>query len=193
MSPMADRHVNAELLAALRTDQRRRWDAGDCVRAEAYLQEHPTLGQVADHALELVYNEVVLRQERGESPQLEEYLQRFPQFAAQLKPLFELHQALESGSLANSHEDQTLISEILSERRATGPVGLPVIPGYEVLRELGRGGMAVVYLARQKSVNRQGAVKRLWAGESASRERIARLRQEAEAIGRMQHANIVAI
>ena len=64
---------------------------------------------------------------------------------------------------------------------------------YELLRELGHGGMGVVYQARQVSLNRLVAVKLIQGGEFASPQFIQRFRTEAEAAARLQHPNIVAI
>jgi formylglycine-generating enzyme required for sulfatase activity len=67
------------------------------------------------------------------------------------------------------------------------------VAGYEVLSELGRGGMSVVYLARQIQPGRLVALKMLLAGVHASSERRARFLAEADAIARLQHPNIVAV
>jgi serine/threonine protein kinase len=69
----------------------------------------------------------------------------------------------------------------------------PVIPGYEILQELGRGGMGVVYKARQIRSNRLVAMKLIRDGVLAGPQERGRFRIEAQAAARMQHANIVKI
>ena len=64
---------------------------------------------------------------------------------------------------------------------------------YELLGELGRGGMGVVYRARQVSLNRPVAVKMILAGDHAGSEQTARFLAEARAVAHLQHPNIVQI
>jgi serine/threonine protein kinase len=64
---------------------------------------------------------------------------------------------------------------------------------YELLDEIGRGGMGVVCRARQKNLDRVVAVKMILTGQLADRDQVKRFQDEARATGRLQHPNVVHV
>ena len=74
---------------------------------------------------------------------------------------------------------------------AAGPA--PNVPGFEILSELGHGGMGVVYKARHLKLNRLVALKMIRPGLHSGAEALARFRVEAEAVARLQHPGIVQV
>jgi WD40 repeat protein/serine/threonine protein kinase len=112
---------------------------------------------------ELLRIELEQRRRRGEQPAADEYAARFPEQKARLADLL------------------------------AGPAPLPAVPGYEVVRVLGQGGMGVVYLARQLGLNRPVALKMILAGACAGERERARFHTEAEAVARLRHPNIVQV
>src|SRR5205807_1634582 len=89
----------SELAAVLRVDQRRRWELGERIPAERYLERFPKLLADQDSALDFIYSELLLREKQGEHPDLEGFLARFPSVAGILRRQIGLHRALCSESL----------------------------------------------------------------------------------------------
>jgi tetratricopeptide (TPR) repeat protein len=165
------------LLEALLAEQRQDWMAGKRIFASERLQQYPALAADPVQGAELVFHEFTLRQELGEFPDWQEYLRQFPQYAPALRLLGEADRMVEQA-----------LPTAEAEKRS-----LPQLDGYELLAEIGRGGMGIVYKARQKRLDRVVAVKMLRAGADADADQRKRFRREAEAVAHLQHPNIVPI
>ena len=76
---------------------------------------------------------------------------------------------------------------------SAAPGEVPSVPGYEIMAELGRGGMGVVYQARQTKLNRLVALKMILHASHASTSELVRFLAEGEAVAQLQHPNIVQI
>lgn len=95
--------------------------------------------------------------------------------------------SLSDSSVVTENDSEYLVSEAGIAAQKAAP------PGYDILRVLGRGGMGVVYEARQRSLKRLVALKMVTAGAHANPEHLARFQVEAEAVAALQHPNIVQI
>ncbi len=94
------------------------------------------------------------------------------------------------------HGNLTLTGDLVHGRDQLTPmpdVVRDAVPGYEIERELGRGGMGVVYLATQHDLNRQVALKMILSGDHASLAERNRFMTEAKAVAALQHPGIVHI
>ncbi len=158
------------------------WGAGEQPRLENYfeeLQESQRLRLLE----QLLSAEWDLRRGAGGSVDVAEYLRRFPDHREVVQSVFDRWQAESAlGETVHQGTADTSFSETH-----------PEIPGYEILRVLGRGGMGVVYQARDLRLKRLVALKMILSGNYASSQEHARFRSEAEAVASFRHANIVQV
>ncbi len=135
--------------------------------------------------LDLVAAEFTDRCRRGERPSVEEYARANPRLADDIRELFPTIEALERQK--TGHADH-------------GPAGTPPphvtlqrLGDFRVIRELGRGGMGIVYEAEQESLGRRVAIKVLPRQVLLDANQLRRFEQEARTAARLHHTNIVPI
>jgi serine/threonine protein kinase/WD40 repeat protein len=105
---------------------------------------------------------------------------------------------LSSGVLPDSRsgagaEENTLVLGARPPVHLPAFAGLPRVPGFDVLGEIGRGGMGVVYKARHQRLNRLVALKMILAGTAADPRNVQRFMFEAEVLARIQHPQVVQV
>lgn len=155
------------------------------------LMRDSSLPPESDVLLDLIYNEIVVREELGENPSLDEYASRYPHLDEDLKLHFEVHRAVQENLLTDTCRvsDGESLADIDDVALEIGPT----LTDYEIVGELGRGGMGVVYKARHRRLKRFVALKMFQPGRRPSPRELERFRSEAEAIARLQHVNIVQV
>lgn len=181
----------------LRAEQLLRWRNGEHVTVEELVGERA--GRVSslndDGLLDLIYGELLLREEAGEQPTANQFIGRFPRLAREIERQFTVHEALSESSLWESPvaESGRLDRQTPdhAEKSPDMPPTLP--PEYEWLGEIGRGGMGIVYKVRHRVLKRHCALKMLRDRALADAGRRDRFRAEAEAVARLKHPNIVQI
>ena len=129
----------------------------------------------------------------GQTPDREAFLNQHAHAAAELREFLDDLDRFTAGPLAQPTSDP------VSQTNETSPLPEFELPRlryfgeYELVREIARGGMGVVYEANQKSLKRTVAVKMILGGVLASEEDVRRFRTEAQAAAGLQHPGIVAI
>jgi eukaryotic-like serine/threonine-protein kinase len=139
-----------------------------------------------DHDAALAILDAYLaRLQAGEKPDRETLLRDHPDLASALN-------CLEALEMLAPPTEAVVLRDADEAASATGELPRDFGP-YELVRELGRGGMGVVYEARQKGLDRSVAVKMILASHLASPELVRRFQAEAKAAARLRHSNIVHI
>jgi len=137
------------------------------------------------HPVELLADDFMARLRRGESPSVAEYAERYPALADDIRELFPTIAAMER--LKQGKERSA------DGRASLGPIRLERLGDYRIIREIGRGGMGIVYEAEQESLRRRVAVKVLPRQTLLDSKHLRRFQREARTAARLHHTNIVPI
>ncbi|MGE3775853.1 MAG: protein kinase, partial [Pirellulaceae bacterium] len=177
-------------------DLQLRLSSGERDALEKILAARPELAADEETAMELVYAEVLAREDEGCPPSVDELAGRFPQWRQRITRLLQVHAVFspaepEPGGTGTAAPSASFVAATAPpEAGSAAPFGR--IGQYTVLNRLGSGGMGVVYKARQDGLNRLVALKVIRTFDASDQER-HRFRLEAEATARLQHPNIVPI
>ncbi|MHC4548635.1 MAG: serine/threonine-protein kinase [Planctomycetota bacterium] len=131
----------------------------------------------AEHRINEILEAWLDQRREGRAPPTEEVIRAHPEFAEELRLRLEALQVLDH----------------LLEERKPSPEVPERVGGYRILRELGRGSMGIVYEAEQPDLDRRVALKILSPAIANDPEAVARFYREAQAAGRLDHPNVVAI
>ena len=146
------------LVERLAEEMAQRWQKGEQPLTEEYLALYPELGNQPTAAVELIYEELCLRQEAGQEVNAAEVLRRFPHWRQQLQVVLDCHQLLGAEPGAPRFP---AVEEALGD--------------FRLLAELGRGGQGRVFLARQISLADRLVVLKLIPRGSREHLSLARL------------------
>jgi serine/threonine-protein kinase len=147
----ADALTAKPLVVLLTAAQFERWKSGDRVSAETFFERYPVLLSDHEAACDLVYGEYLVRELLGESPGLQEYLDRFPQLAPGLRQLHTYERM--TGFLP--WFPRSVVGPEGAEGEPDAPAGEEAgprvgVPDYELIRRIGAGGFGQVFLARNR-------------------------------------------
>jgi WD40 repeat protein len=133
--------------------------------------------------------------ETGWAPDRQKLLACYPHLAEDLARFFANQDRIEGLTAPLRPAPQPSAVTVADPQGATlsQDPSWPAVPGYEILEEVGRGGMGVVYKARQLSCDRLVALKMILTGLQAGAAERERFRTEARTVARLQHAGIVQL
>lgn len=179
-----------ELSLLIQVDLASRWKRGDQKYSEDYFQRFPQVAVDPELTLDIVYCEFLACERSGGSPELDKYLQRFPALSVVLAEQVQLHRALASlehnrGSVDGEHTEAGTVRPMDHSPSSE--------PYYDILDQIGSGGMGVVYRARQTTLNRDVALKMLRSIDAGNPQLLARFRSEARVVASLHHPQIVQV
>jgi tRNA A-37 threonylcarbamoyl transferase component Bud32 len=192
LPPTGDRLRRAALVEMVKIDLERHWQRGRPAHLEAYLRAAPELGPASCLPADLLLAEYEARRECGAPADLAEFAKRFPRQAGELRRLVEVGAPSQAPSGGSSIPPDARTP--LPVRPAPGAGALPAQFGrYRILRKLGQGAMAAVYLAHDSQLDRLVALKAPQFTAEDGPEARQRFFREARAAAAIEHPNICPV
>jgi serine/threonine protein kinase len=216
--PLSPSEQSDTILAEIIEELTNKFHAGESVEIERYIEAHPELAEqlrqlvpalrvladLSQHAnlggdstpdlsaardpLEKLAEEFTARCLRGEQPSVTEYAQKYPELAPRIRELFPVllimeqvcsAKAAQAGPFGRSAGETSLLPKQLGD--------------FSLIREVGRGGMGIVYEAEQVSLGRHVALKVLPQQVLPNTKQRQRFEREARSAARLHHTNIVPV
>ncbi|HYV37260.1 MAG TPA: serine/threonine-protein kinase [Gemmataceae bacterium] len=163
------------------------WKSGSRPQISTYL-DGAASAERSELLCELLKIELHYRRRAGETPFPDHYLSQFPGDEAVIQAGFQVTLAAVVAAVPHRAADTPAVSGQPTVKTSEALA----VPGYELLGAVGKGGMGVVYQARQASLNRIVALKMI-LDEQATDDSRARFRREAESLAQIQHENIIRV
>lgn len=182
--------IDTDVLVA---KQQRLWLSGSRIPAEELLSEHGVQPETQPAiAVDLIYGEILLREDQGEQPEESEYSARFPELAAEIARQFQIHRLIGAEAPREPGSTVRQAATVSDTEVSPGPE-FPEIPGFDLLRVAGRGGSGIAYRAIDRQLKRVVAVKLVLNTDQHDEQRSRMLLREAEAAAALRHPAIVEV
>ncbi len=181
------------LIEEVLDEQGKLWRQGERPLAEELLARNPELQSDPAAVVDLVYHEFLLRRELGESPAAADFIERFPEQSETLERQFAVEEVMGAEAEVVVRDPPTSTKDPAGLTQGDLLPPTHAIERYRIIKRLGQGGMAVVYLARDTVLDRLVALKIPHTEFERHPEAIERFLREARVVAAFDHPSFCRI